>query len=254
MVSGLGRRHARAGWLHRHTGVVIAATGPTPYEIFGADLVHEWDLSLSTVTIATGVSSLSDLRGGKNLTQATAANQPAYTGAGLQSYATGDGINDYLAHASMTLLYGDFTFLAVAKANSTAAAQAILGCWSSGHIARAPATPAGNFAFTLQDDSGLDTMTLGAADTNVHAWVARNAVGVSRKFYIDGGAGVAGVRTDALRAGADLGLFARGNGSIPASARLYWVGIVRPSPSLANLNLWGTWADSRFGLSWSTAT
>jgi hypothetical protein len=57
---------------------------------------------VSTITVATGVSEWRDKSGnGRNATQSTAANQPAYTIGGLngRNILTFDGTNDHLLHS-----------------------------------------------------------------------------------------------------------------------------------------------------------
>jgi hypothetical protein len=243
--AGLSRRPARS------FGGASAAAAATPFSIFGAGLVHEWDASLSTITIATGVSSISDLRGGKNLTQATGANQPAYTAAGLQSYMLGDGA-DYLQNVAMSLS-GDLTMLVVGRMVAQSATHNMMQLGTA--IGVIQAVSGVGFRGAIDDATGLDTIVGPAVDTTTtHAFVMRNATAVARKFYVDGGAGTAGVRTQAMDAVTTATLFASGAGTNGANARIYWAGIVTPSPSLANLNLWGAWAASRFGNAWTTAT
>jgi len=228
---------------------VAGASLPTPAEVFGAALLHEYDAYYSTIVQATGVSSISDLQGSDNLTQGTGTKQPAYTSAGELSYVTSDGTDDWLSDNSMTDWGGDVTLLIVAK-HVTLIGGGFLAAGLSARVS--VLMDATSFQGRIIDATGTDTISGPARDTSLHAFVLRNATGVARKFYVDGGAGTAGARTSASL-GSTL-LTAHSNQFNHSNSQIYWLGIVNPSPSLAQLNQWGAWAAGRFGLSWTTAT
>jgi hypothetical protein len=238
--AGLSRRPARGG------GGASAAT--TPFSIFGANLVHEWDAALSTITIATGVSSISDLRGGKNLAQGTGALQPSLVSAGLQSYLLGSG-TQWLRNITMSLS-GDVTLLVVGRFVAFSGNNNLATIGTLAEIIRAPTSVIG----IVTDSSGSDSITGPARDTAIHSFAVRNATAVARKLYVDGGSGASGARTLGMNASTEVVAHARQTGADPSNSEIYWMGIVATSPSLANLNLWGAWANARFGTTWSTAT
>jgi hypothetical protein len=78
---------------------------------------------------------------------------------------------------------------------------------------------------------------------------------VSRKFYIDGGAGVAGVRTLGMDPITDVGMFANAV-TIAGFGNVEWLWgcAITPSPTLPQLNLIGLWMLFRFGIPWTAAT
>lgn len=94
------------------------ASGFNPKSI--ANLAAWWDFDdASTVTVATGISSVTDKSGnGRTLAQSTANNRPAWTASSINGKyaAVFDGVNDGLT-ASFTLAQPITAFL-VAKYNS----------------------------------------------------------------------------------------------------------------------------------------
>jgi hypothetical protein len=94
-------------------GTPTAAPTVTPLTVYGADL-HQWHRG-DIVTLATGVSSWTDLSGkGNHSVQADTTKQPAYSASdatlGGRPTVTGDGVNDVLAAAALTtnLVTDDF--------------------------------------------------------------------------------------------------------------------------------------------------
>lgn len=258
MVSSLGRRFARAGLLRRTGGVGAGSSAPdpdVPLVIFGADLIHEYDAE-QDITIATGVSQWGDQIGTDHLVQATAGRQPTYTANGATSYLEFDGSDDRIAVQSIADFGGDVTLLVVGQYLTAAAADTIFsGSAALGAIVHVSGAPVGGFTAAVRDATGTDAITSATAgDTALHAFVLRNETGVVRKFHVDGGAGASGARTDATLALTNIVAGAGGvnGGSSHANCRLYYGAIVNPSPSVADLNLWGAWAAWRFGITWAT--
>lgn len=102
------------------------ATGFNPKSI--ANLAAWYDFNdSSTITISTGISSVTDKSGnGRALSQTTPNNQPTWNSAGLngKGIASFDGLNDRLT-ASFTLAQPITTFL-VGKFNTTTGGQTML--------------------------------------------------------------------------------------------------------------------------------
>jgi hypothetical protein len=104
------------------------ASGFDPRRIAG--LAGWWDASdSSTVTLDTGVSALADKSGlGRNATQSTGNNQPAYGTTQLagKNVMTFDGTNDTLVTASITVAQ-PLVMFAVARSALLSGSRMILG-------------------------------------------------------------------------------------------------------------------------------
>lgn len=224
----------------------------TPYDVAGPLLLHEWDAYYSTFGFATGVSSYGDRRGGKDLTQAVGGTQPSRVAAGLQSYLLGSG-TQYLQNTSMSVS-GDVTIMFIGNLVSfIGTGQNLLHLGAGLGVIQALNGSA--FRGLLTDVTGQDVILGPSQDTSLHIFVLRNVTGSVRKLYVDGGAGVAGVRTQAMNTAGSATLFANSVGGGISNARNYWGGIFSPSVSLAQLNLIASgWGVPRFGATWTTAT
>lgn len=255
MVSGLGRRHARAGWLHRHTGVGTSAPPLTPYEILGLTLKHEWDLSLSTVTIATGISSVTNLRAAPALLQATAGAQPTFVSNGLRSHSLNPMSKTMQAGAAgfSNLAGGELCVLTVAGWTTAEANKGLvyLAEYASTN-ALAISTAAGPNLYGYVNATVDSTMYTGASPgTADHLYVVRNSAANGAGFYVDGveyaGGAYSATQPTAIQFGIHTGVGAVGQ----AKSRVYWVGIAKPAPTNEQLNLIGLWAADRFGITWT---
>lgn len=243
--------HLRAR--HSRPAYITLGSSRTPFTIFGAALIHEWDLSLSTVQVSTGISSVSDLRGGKALTQGTGSKQPTWSGSGTTKYSASTAASSqHLLNSAMSYS-GNFTVLIVGGFTALADSLRLFACSSNKvSVSRWGVT---NWRGVFDDATGADYLVTGAlVTTGTKAWALMNDTGVRRKMYIGGGAGTAGARTDDIDACTQFTLHAENAFGNYSNSTVYWAGIVAPSPSLANLNLWGAWAAARFGVTWSTAT
>jgi len=244
-------RHALRAEMHQARG----SSGPTPFSIFGPSLVHEWDPFYSTITIATGVSSMSDRIGSDNLTQGTGAAQPALTSSGLQSYVTGNASQwlEDLTIANFGGVAGGLTLIFVGRLTTVAGAttKSLLDARSSvGAVCSLiRATSGGAWAGIVNDATGADTMTGGTADTTRHLFLVANNTGVSRRLIVDGTV-TNGARTQALTAGERIGLLAAPTGGSPGPADANYAALVTGAVTNAQLNSLGAWATARFGTAW----
>lgn len=238
--------------------------GYTAQELLGGALVHEWDFGEpGAVTVATGVSSIADkVAGGFALTQATGSAQPPFTAAGRFSYATGDGISQYLGGNGADLTGGDLVLMLVARRISGAGTSSALAMGQATTNRSNIGSTVTAWRAQIRDSSGNDIQTTGSVDTNLHARIVyNNSVGLVRKMWIDGGSGAALNRTGVVSSiHTHVGLFAQAT-TTPgefSNTDIFWAGIAKPVFTLAQLNAWGNlWYVPRFssiGATWSTAT
>jgi hypothetical protein len=232
---------------------------PSPSTIFGASLLHHWDLGVATsVTTATGISGLADqvALNADNLAQGAGGDQPAYTAAGQLSKSVGDG-TDYLAKSPVAANYsGGITFVLVGKYD-VISANLLAGAGTAGSVSAVRfAANATNFLARFTDSSGIDSMVGPLRDTNPHCFVIRNEVGVSRKFYVDGGTGTAGVRTLAGSALTRIAMHGAPDGTLLSQSSIFEL-LVLSTPALAKLNEFGSYVNTRYsslGVTWSPAS
>ena len=214
--------------------------------------IHAYDASVSCAA-----AQWNDILGSDHLVQGTGANQPAITSAGLLSYAQFDGSTDRQADTTVANFGGlGFLLIVVAEYVTAAASKTIFsGSTSGGAQVAITGAPVGGFTARFTDATGADDMVSPVAgNTARHIFIIRNEVGVSRKFYVDGGAGVAGVRTSALVSTTRLVAGAGGAAGATenANCRIYYSWLANAASTIANINaLVGPWAVQRFGVSWS---
>jgi hypothetical protein len=256
---GLGRRSAR------QCAVALAASAPTFASIFGADLQREYDPYYSTIaTKGAGVSSFG-ANGPDPLTllQASGPAQPAHNDNGLASYVTGDGTAGSLVSGAGTdLAGGDLTIVAVVRKLATPGSTGVIFGIGTNTTVRAQLriTTGGVIDGVIRDSVGSDIMASAISDTTLfHTVVLYNDVGARRCLWVDGGAGVNGVRTTATStAHTHSTMFSDMVGTSRANASVAYVGVLKNSPTIAKINEWAAAAAVRFaplGLAaWSTAS
>lgn len=228
------------------------SSSPTPFSIFGPALANEWDLSLSTVTIATGISNVADLRGGKDLSQGTGANQLIWAGSGLTKYAQNTGTL-FMFNGTMSVWSGGVgTLLLVIKIDTAESGKYLFGSGVGNHNFEVNPTAA-DLRSKWNTSGGVDTITNGTVTTNVSALAMTKASGVVPWVWVNGGAKYVGAKTNGLTTVTSLG-FPTNTSSFVEKSSLYWAGVLNRAATLAEINSWGAWAASRFGLTWSTAT
>jgi hypothetical protein len=147
--------------------MVPRASGFNPRSIAGIAAWYDASVT-SSITIATGVSQWNDLSGnGRNLTQGTGNNQPAYTGTiGTKPALVFDGNNDDMSTATGFALVGaDYTWtvFSVARADAQGTSTVSQDDFSSPRPPQFQRLWAGTFpaqrsarAFTLNSSDAQD--------------------------------------------------------------------------------------------------
>jgi hypothetical protein len=113
------------------------ATGFNPKSISGLDLWFDAN-DASTITVSTGVATWANKSGltGRNMTQATGNNQPAYTSGYLNGKPSVvfDGNNDSLSCTSATLTHPYHLFLVMRHTGSYVSTVRFSGSPSDGNV------------------------------------------------------------------------------------------------------------------------
>jgi len=238
--------------MHSSRSAAAAPLSPPDVTLAGLGL-HAYDASVGCTAAAWEDIILND-----DLVQGTSNNQPAITSAGLLSYAQFDGSTDRQVDTTVTNFggAGGFLYICVAEYLTAAAAKTpFCGSTSGGLQVGVTGAPVGGFTARFTDATGADDMvSLTPGDTARHIFIIRCEIGVSRKFYVDGGAGVSGARTSALVSTTRIIMGAGGaaGASENAHCRVFYGWLANGPSTLANINaLVGPWAVQRFGVAWS---
>ena len=246
---------------------------PTAYPVFGSILQREYDFDISAIsTKGSGVTSLASTADGAanlTLTQGGASTlRAAHTERPPYSVISSDGGDSIGPNDGTDLTGGDLCFIAVARkiANpGTSHIVCTLGQISPAQVrSQIAILSSGVFRGVIRDATGSDTMDSAVNDTTMyHTIVVYNKASATavRKTWVDGGAGVAGVRTgNVSTVHARSSIFSDFAGtSLGQSSLAYWA-ILKNAPTVAKINEFALILQEKCGglpvplAPWTTAT
>lgn len=161
------------------SGLIIHRRNAGPPE---TNLQNRWTFRAEDVTLATGISAVTDRMGNKNLVQSTSWKQPAQVLSGINSLpvANFDGADDQLdTDGTWSALSHPFTMAGVFKFNWLGSASAIFtGTTNAVEVGQDRSN------FTMQAGSTLTSSS--GADTSAHYFVSRHQTSTNAELRIDG--------------------------------------------------------------------
>lgn len=213
---------------------------------------------ISGVTDGAGLATWVDLSGkGRDAAQATSGKQPIYHSSGgpnNQPYVSYDGSDDFSATSTFTGIAQPLTFLLVAHLNTDPALGAQKRLFDGGT----------NSEMTFYDNNSAGTktwrataaLTLTDGTPDTASWHAFVVVvnGASSKIRIDGGAGTGGNCGGGTLTGICIAAQGGGGSSRNANADYTEMHVCSSSLSLVDINKFGAYAASKYGIAWATAT